>query len=450
MPNILRALRIKEVSSVDRGAGEGVKVMLTKREFSDEDRKRLAASGAALPDGSFPIETVEDLENAVHAYGRSNDKPAAKAHIMTRARSLGAEDRIPANWKAKRSFGARLKTALGIGKLDFSEAQAGHEAGEFGSDMVAEFREALESLQISICSIMADDAVTDKDAAIKQSIAQFQEHIQKVVPEGYEQAMQAAALLAAGFRIDAQGALTKGDQTMTDQEKAEMEAKDKARKEAEEKAEHERKEHEKTKKSLSIAQAVLKLSEKHRAYISSSDMSDAEKEKFIDKTPAERDAHMERDTNGKGADDDDDEVKKELAKRDNEIAALRKSVADMQAQTELVNLQKRATDIGLPIADAAIIQKAYAGDRAAVDHLLDRIAKLYAAEKASDVLKEFGSRGRTTGGTATEAMKAEAENLMKADKTITTLDAAIAKIADSPLPSHRALWKSYREEDKAA
>lgn len=71
---------------------------MEKREFSADERKAAAKEGAALPDGSFPIKTVQDLENAVHAYGRAKDKAAAKAHIIKRAKALGATDKLPKGW----------------------------------------------------------------------------------------------------------------------------------------------------------------------------------------------------------------------------------------------------------------------------------------------------------------------------------------------------------------
>lgn len=74
--------------------------MIEKRDFSDKERKRLAGTGAALPDGSFPIENEEDLKNAVQAFGRAKDKAKAKAHIISRARSLGATNLLPDDWKA--------------------------------------------------------------------------------------------------------------------------------------------------------------------------------------------------------------------------------------------------------------------------------------------------------------------------------------------------------------
>ena len=71
-----------------------------KRAFTPEQRERMAEEGTALPDGSYPISTREDLSNAIQAYGRAKDKAAAKRHIMKRARALGAESMIPANWVA--------------------------------------------------------------------------------------------------------------------------------------------------------------------------------------------------------------------------------------------------------------------------------------------------------------------------------------------------------------
>lgn len=69
-----------------------------KREFSDKEREDAAASGEAMPDGSYPIKNGEDLANAVQAYGRAKDKAKAKAHITSRAKALGMTDKLPADW----------------------------------------------------------------------------------------------------------------------------------------------------------------------------------------------------------------------------------------------------------------------------------------------------------------------------------------------------------------
>lgn len=55
-------------------------------------RKKLAASGDALADGSFPIPTVAYLKKAIRAVGRApaSKRPALKALIRKRAAALGA------------------------------------------------------------------------------------------------------------------------------------------------------------------------------------------------------------------------------------------------------------------------------------------------------------------------------------------------------------------------
>lgn len=70
-----------------------------KRLFNEESRDKLARSGMALPDGSYPIENESDLENAISAFGRAKNKARAKKHIIKRAVSLGRQDMIPEKWK---------------------------------------------------------------------------------------------------------------------------------------------------------------------------------------------------------------------------------------------------------------------------------------------------------------------------------------------------------------
>ena len=58
------------------------------RPFTDKQRGKAADTGHALPDGSFPIFNVEDLNNAKQAVGRAKDPAAAKAHINKWAKKL--------------------------------------------------------------------------------------------------------------------------------------------------------------------------------------------------------------------------------------------------------------------------------------------------------------------------------------------------------------------------
>lgn len=70
------------------------------RSFSSEQRFKMAKTGTARPDGSYPIANAGDLRNAIRAVGRSKpaDRDAVKAHIRKRAKALGLENLIPDNW----------------------------------------------------------------------------------------------------------------------------------------------------------------------------------------------------------------------------------------------------------------------------------------------------------------------------------------------------------------
>ena len=68
-----------------------------EREFNTKQREKLADKGNALPDGSYPISTKEDLKNAIKAQGRGlrnadeKRKRQVHAHIRKRAKDLGVE-----------------------------------------------------------------------------------------------------------------------------------------------------------------------------------------------------------------------------------------------------------------------------------------------------------------------------------------------------------------------
>ncbi|QOZ25294.1 hypothetical protein [Bradyrhizobium sp. CCBAU 51753] len=107
---IMRAFKMNEISAVDRPAQAGARMTIMKRDdtepywkrnFSQDQRDHLASTGAALPDGSFPIQNGGDLENAIHAVGRANDPAKAKAHIIARAKSLGLASKLPDGWVSK-------------------------------------------------------------------------------------------------------------------------------------------------------------------------------------------------------------------------------------------------------------------------------------------------------------------------------------------------------------
>jgi hypothetical protein len=78
--------------------GDNAPDTLAKRDFSAAERKAAVKKGEAMPDGSFPIQDRKDVEDAVSDYGRSGSRADVKAHIIERAKAIGATDALPPDW----------------------------------------------------------------------------------------------------------------------------------------------------------------------------------------------------------------------------------------------------------------------------------------------------------------------------------------------------------------
>ena len=115
---------LAEAIGLERADGE-TDADLRRRTFTEAQRKKAAESGAAMPDGSYPIENRQDLENAIRAYGRAKNKRAVRRHIMKRARALGATDLIPEDWKTMaRDAGAAEASDETIERADEAQGDA--------------------------------------------------------------------------------------------------------------------------------------------------------------------------------------------------------------------------------------------------------------------------------------------------------------------------------------
>ena len=83
-----------------------------KGEFSAGEREKDAEEGVAMPDGSYPIRSAKDVENAVRDYYRSGKKADVKAHIIARAKAIGAESALPGDWTETADKAAGLSGRL--------------------------------------------------------------------------------------------------------------------------------------------------------------------------------------------------------------------------------------------------------------------------------------------------------------------------------------------------
>ncbi len=109
------AALLDEWNKEDRTGGSDLNgpppLWLNKRDVSDKERDNLADQGKALPDGSFPIASKSDLENAISAFGRAKNPARAKRHIIRRAKALKCTDMLPADWPGSTKDKEKLAAA---------------------------------------------------------------------------------------------------------------------------------------------------------------------------------------------------------------------------------------------------------------------------------------------------------------------------------------------------
>lgn len=112
--------------------------------ISTEERMDLAKEGKALPDGAYPIRNVEDLKNAIQAYGRSkpSERKMVRNHIIKRARQLRRADLIPDEWSNAGSAEAAEIVASLRSRIEVVAAAPKEE--EISEEELEELRKAKE------------------------------------------------------------------------------------------------------------------------------------------------------------------------------------------------------------------------------------------------------------------------------------------------------------------
>ena len=114
-----------------------------------EEREALAKEGKAMPDGAYPIRNVEDLKNAIQAYGRAkaSERRAVRKHIMKRAKQLKQWKLVPEHWKEmataeleRKAFVMKRSVALAAKAV----VAAGPKVEEISDEELKKLREAKE------------------------------------------------------------------------------------------------------------------------------------------------------------------------------------------------------------------------------------------------------------------------------------------------------------------
>jgi hypothetical protein len=129
-----------------------------KGEFSASERAKDADEDVAMPDGSYPIRSAKDIENALRDYYRSGKKPDVKTHIIARANAIGAESALPDDWTEKADKAAAFFGAAGNpapGALAKAAAALTHAALKLDRMVEANtaLRKALEDLTPSLADM---------------------------------------------------------------------------------------------------------------------------------------------------------------------------------------------------------------------------------------------------------------------------------------------------------
>jgi hypothetical protein len=68
-------------------------------QYDAQSRQKMAETGIALPDGSFPIPDEAHLHAAIRLVGQAADPQSAMNHIIERAKAMGMEEALPPAWQ---------------------------------------------------------------------------------------------------------------------------------------------------------------------------------------------------------------------------------------------------------------------------------------------------------------------------------------------------------------
>ncbi len=109
----LSADALEKSLAVGGSFGPGVKASL----FSADIRRALAASGEAMPDGSFPLTDQIDLEASLAAIEKAADAMGARAHLVSRAVALDLADVLPAEMLPAIAIALGTKVEKGLGDV---------------------------------------------------------------------------------------------------------------------------------------------------------------------------------------------------------------------------------------------------------------------------------------------------------------------------------------------
>jgi cell division septum initiation protein DivIVA len=186
------------------------------KSFTAAQRRAYAKSGVAMPNGDFPIPDRDHLRSAVGRLGNyTGDKAKAKAHLIARAKALGATNLLPDDWAggsdtAKGASGGPSGVAGAIGAATATRPAPTPDSG--GDDI-----KNMPGGPGDGAQAIADAAQADRDKAARKAARKKAKKMSGGAQPNAEAVTTAAtAAKAAGTSpVDPTGA-TIGDQSGTD------------------------------------------------------------------------------------------------------------------------------------------------------------------------------------------------------------------------------------------
>lgn len=125
------------------------------KDYPAAKREEMAKAGTAMKGGRFPISNLEDLKNAIHAYGRGapKDRAAIRRHIIKRARAIGHAELIPDKWKnlsldeftADEPSAAEFKEYSAAKSKELEKSDVAMKNGQYSIKTVNDLREAIRT-----------------------------------------------------------------------------------------------------------------------------------------------------------------------------------------------------------------------------------------------------------------------------------------------------------------
>ena len=179
-------------------------MIIIEKDFTQAERNKAAKSGNAMPDGSYPINNVADLHNAIQAIGRASNPAAVKAHIKTRAKVLDATSVIPDTWESARVIvgnSEQLSEAAydaSSGKLTLTVIKPGWSKNSryYSESLLKKHAKIFEGAK------MFTDHATDKEAQARPegSVKDWVASVGKVWPDSSGKLLAEATVIDPAFK----------------------------------------------------------------------------------------------------------------------------------------------------------------------------------------------------------------------------------------------------------